>query len=83
MKEPGGRGDGSADLVRRCGTTDLVGYLIYRRIRRTGSALTVAFNGQPLTTKFHPYRFGAKRRRSGIDPLQPMKTKPLIYIRQC
>jgi hypothetical protein len=44
------------------------------------SALTVAFNGQPLTTKFHPYRFGAKDDVAVLVPLQPMKNETLIYI---
>ncbi len=43
-------------------------------------ALTVAFNGAPLTTHFHPYRFGAKDDVAVLTPLQPMPDAILIYV---
>lgn len=65
-----------------CGETNngFVGYFdipkdkIYRR------ALTVAYNGQPLTTKFHPYRFGAKDDVAVLIPHKEMKDTTLFYI---
>jgi hypothetical protein len=39
----------------------LVGYYDIPKDQRYGRTLTVAYNGSwPLTTKFHPYEFGAK-----------------------
>ena len=43
-------------------------------------ALTVAFNGFPLTTNYHPYRFGAKDDVAILVPLEPMSDGVLIYI---
>jgi hypothetical protein len=43
-------------------------------------AITVAYNGSwPLTTKFHPYRFGAKNDVAVLLPLQPMKDSVMLY----
>jgi len=42
-------------------------------------ALTVAFNGAPLTTNFHPYKFGAKDDVAVLVPLSPMTDGVLIY----
>lgn len=43
-------------------------------------ALTVAFNGAPLTTHFHPYRFGAKDDIAVLAPLQPIPDSILLYV---
>jgi len=43
-------------------------------------ALTVAFNGAPLTTHFHPYPFGAKDDVAVLKPLEPMSDSILIYV---
>jgi hypothetical protein len=43
-------------------------------------ALTVAFNGFPLTTNFHPYRFGAKDDVAVLVPKEPMNDPVLIYV---
>jgi len=43
-------------------------------------AITVAYNGSwPLTTKFHPYRFGAKDDVAVLVPLKPMKDSVMLY----
>jgi len=42
-------------------------------------ALTVAFNGTPLTTNFHPYKFGAKDDVAVLVPIKPMANSLLIY----
>jgi hypothetical protein len=65
-----------------CGETDngLVGYFdigaefIYQR------ALTVAYNGQPLTTKFHPYKFAAKDDVAVLLPRHKMQDATLLYM---
>jgi len=43
-------------------------------------ALTVSFNGFPLTTSFHPYRFGAKDDVAVLVPLKPLSDGTLLYI---
>ena len=65
-----------------CGDVNngLVGYFDVPEDKTYQSALTVAYNGQPLTTKFHPYRFGAKDDVAVLVPLQPMRTETLIYV---
>ncbi len=47
---------------------------IYRR------AITVAYNGRPLTAKFHPYAFGAKDDVAVLIPHAPMQDTTLLYI---
>ena len=53
--------EGSTPLIS-CGDSDngCVGYFDIPRNRIYKRAITVAYNGQPLTVKFHPYEFGAK-----------------------
>jgi type I restriction enzyme M protein len=44
-------------------------------------AITVAYNGSwPLTTKFHPYRFGAKDDVAVLMPFSPMKDSVMLYV---
>lgn len=43
------------------------------------NAITVAYNGQPLTAKFHPYRFGAKDDVAVLIPRSPMRNSTLLY----
>lgn len=43
-------------------------------------ALTVSFNGAPLTTNFHPYKFGAKDDVAVLVPIDPMTDGVLIYV---
>jgi hypothetical protein len=44
-------------------------------------ALTIAFNGSwPLTTKYHPYTFGAKDDVAVLSPLRPLQERTLLYI---
>lgn len=43
-------------------------------------ALTIAFNASPLTTKIHPYPFGAKDDVAVAIPRQPMTPETLIFI---
>ncbi len=58
----------------------LVGYYDIPEEKTHHRVLTVSFNGFPLTTKFHPYRFGAKDDVAVLLPLEPMSDSVLIYI---
>jgi type I restriction enzyme M protein len=42
--------------------------------------LTVAYNGQPLLTKYHPYTFGAKDDVAVLIPRREIKTSTLLFI---
>jgi len=44
------------------------------------NALTVAFNGRPLTTRFHPYRFAAKDDVAVCTPKSKMPPDTLFFI---
>ena len=43
-------------------------------------ALAVAFNGQPLTAKLHPYSFATKDDVAVAFPRRPLPVKPLVLI---
>ena len=43
-------------------------------------ALTISFNGQPLTTKLHPYSFGAKDDVAIAVPKRPMSAAALVFV---
>jgi hypothetical protein len=42
--------------------------------------LTIAYNGTPLLTKFHPYRFGAKDDVGVLMPKKDMNDNALVYF---
>jgi hypothetical protein len=65
-----------------CGETNngLVGYFDIPEEFAYQHTLTVAYNGQPLTTKFHPYKFGAKDDVAVLLPYQPMQDTTLLYV---
>jgi len=42
--------------------------------------LTIAYNGKPLLTKFHPYRFGAKDDVGVLIPKKEMSDNTLVYF---
>lgn len=42
--------------------------------------ITIAFNGSPLTTKLHPYLFGAKDDVAIAIPINPLPPEALIFI---
>lgn len=44
------------------------------------NAITVAYNGSPLTTKLHPYRFGAKDDVAVAIPLKEYPVEALVFI---
>ena len=74
-------GDGPVPLIS-CGDTDngLVGYFAIPAEKRHRNAITVAYNGQPLLAKFHPYEFGAKDDVAVLTPLSPTQPTTLFYI---
>jgi len=43
------------------------------------NTITVAYNGQPLTTKFHPYLFGAKDDVAVLLPRLQIRETTLLY----
>jgi hypothetical protein len=64
-------GTGENGILRYC---DVPKNRIYR------NALTVAYNGQPLTTKYHPYQFAAKDDVAVLLPIKPLKGTTLLFI---
>ncbi|MGI9071936.1 MAG: hypothetical protein ACR2JB_11650 [Bryobacteraceae bacterium] len=73
---------GSVPLIS-CGdfTNGLVGYFDIPEKWIYSHAVTVAYNGSwPLTTKFHPYQFGAKDDVAVLVPILPMKDAVMLYV---
>ena len=58
----------------------LVGYFQIPDEQQYENALTVAYNGQPLTAKYRPYRFGAKDDIGVPEPIEPMSPRTLLYV---
>lgn len=73
--------DGEVPLIS-CGDyhNGLVGYYDIPPANRYSNTITVAYNGQPLTAKFHPYSFGAKDDVAVLLPKSELQDKTLIYI---
>ncbi|MFC1990419.1 hypothetical protein ACFLVW_07735, partial [Chloroflexota bacterium] len=65
-----------------CGDSNngLVGHFDIPKDKRYQHCLTVAYNGQPLLTKFHTYEFGAKDDIAVLKPRNPMLNSTLLYI---
>lgn len=72
---------GNTPLIA-CGITDngFVGYYDVAPGKIYERAITVAYNGLPLVTKFHPYRFGAKDDVGILIPKTPMRDSTLFYV---
>lgn len=74
--------DGGGVPLISCGQGDngLVGFfdidedLIYQ------NAITVAYNGIPFTTKYHPYQFAAKDDVAVLQPRRALRVPTLLYI---
>ena len=58
----------------------LVGYFQIPEEQQYEDALTVAYNGRPLTVKYRPYRFGAKDDIAILEPRKPMSPSALLYV---
>jgi len=72
---------GSIPLIS-CGVSEngFVGYFDIPKSMTFKKAITVAYNGLPLTSKFHPYTFGAKDDVAILIPRKPMRDFTLFYI---
>ena len=72
---------GSVPLIS-CGDVNhgLVGYFDIPENRRFRDAITVAYNGQPLTSKFRPYEFGAKDDVGVLRSYRTIGRKTLVYV---
>ena len=64
-------GEGNNGIIRYCSVPN---NHIYQ------NALTVAYNGQPLTTKYHPYQFAAKDDVAVLLPKIPLKNSTLLFV---
>jgi len=58
----------------------LVGYFDIPPNYQYDHAITIAYNGQPLTAKYHPHSFAAKDDVAVLLPLKSFKEKTLIFI---
>ncbi len=58
----------------------LVGYFDIPKENVYRDCLTVAYNGLPLTTKYHPYHFAAKDDVAVLRPRKAMSRNTLLYI---
>lgn len=74
-------GPGSIPLIS-CGDVNhgLVGFFDIPADMQYSGAVTVAYNGQPLTAKFRPYAFGAKDDVGILIPRSPMNSRALVYV---
>jgi hypothetical protein len=72
---------GQTPLVS-CGDIDngVIGYYDIPDDKTYSYCLTSAYNGQPLTTKYHPYTFGAKDDVAVLLPRSEMRETTLLYI---
>ncbi len=72
---------GNVPLIS-CGDTDngYIGNYDIPSDKQYRNTLTVAYNGQPLTTKYHPYTFGAKDDVGVLLPREEMTETTLLYI---
>lgn len=73
--------EGNIPLIS-CGnfSNGLVGYYDIPANKIYSKTITVAYNGQPLTAKFHPYFFGAKDDIAVLLPKNELQDKTLIYF---
>ncbi|MYD30487.1 MAG: hypothetical protein F4X01_02565 [Nitrospira sp. SB0661_bin_20] len=73
--------DGEIPLIS-CGDTDngLVRYCDVPEDHIYQNCLTVAYNGAPMTTKYHPYRFAAKDDVAVLFPKKRMVRTTIIFI---
>lgn len=65
-----------------CGEADngIIGHVNVPNDKLYRETLTIAYNGQPLTTKFHPYEFAAKDDVAVCIPKRKMKISTLVFI---
>ena len=65
-----------------CGDVNhgLIGHFDIPPEHRYNNAVTVAYNGKPLTAKYRPYEFGAKDDVGVLLPHKPLNDPTLAYI---
>jgi len=65
-----------------CGEEDngIIDYVDVPNDKLYRETLTIAYNGQPLTTKFHPYEFAAKDDVAVCIPRRKLRISTLIFI---
>lgn len=65
-----------------CGDEDngIIGNFEVPKANLHAYRLTIAFNGSPLTTKFHPFTFAAKDDVAVCSDLWPMKSTTRFFI---
>ena len=73
--------DGQTPLVS-CGEENdgVVGYYEVPSEKIYKNNLTIAFNGRPLTAKYHPYEFAAKDDVAIAIPLQTLRLTTLLFV---
>lgn len=73
--------NGNIPLIS-CGnfSNGLVGYFDIPENKTYSHTITVAYNGLPLTAKYHPYIFGAKDDVAVLLPKAKVQEKTLLYI---
>lgn len=74
-------GRGKTPLVA-CGVFDngIIGYVEVPEDKTYAQTLTIAYNGWPLTTSFHPYEFTAKDDVAVCLPKSPYRLSTLVFI---
>ena len=65
-----------------CGDVNhgLVGFFDIPEEKQYCDAITVAYNGQPLTAKYRPYVFGAKDDIGILEPRASISPRALVYV---
>jgi hypothetical protein len=58
----------------------ILGFFAIPRSKTYANALTVAYAGQPLVAKFHPYRFGAKDDVAILVPRAHLRETTLLFV---
>jgi hypothetical protein len=73
--------EGTVPLIS-CGDSEngLVAYFEVEASTQYQDNITVAYNGLPLTSKFHPYRFGAKDDVAVLVPKTKLQELTLIFF---
>lgn len=73
--------DGDTPLVS-CGNTNngVMRFITVPATKIYENTLTIAYNGQPLTTKYHPYKFAAKDDVAVCVPINPLRKTTYLFL---
>ena len=58
----------------------IIGFVAVQKENVNSHKLTIAFNGSPLTTKYHPYRFAAKDDVAVCHPRRNLRLSTELFI---